>query len=426
MKKKFLFLPAALLLMGSMALTACSDDDDTAAITDTELTDAESETARAAARVLNALAEVEELPTGWASKTFDATVGEQLDAANPTVRTLAVADAAEASRYFAGITGQTLADGTTTASYSVGKLGTLNLRPSNEAGCYAVIDVDFTLMPQLKQIRLVDPSLLPDNDGGKEPYYSWGDILYDKTDDSYWICGRPANPDLGKKKTYWFSFNIKPRHYYLMSQSKYRQHVVFKDLHSTSDKTLVFAEMLYLLTYGSDATSIDKYLDTYTKALENWGPVAKEQMTTAASNWETSNRFKEVLPKEFDWTDFQAYFVGTTLFIDSYSKSGYTMSVPVVDMFFGEDDINQCSTTAFKWDMRQYGCVLDTYADTGEIGRDGMNINNPNLPDEGLAVRMRTGRQLSTKLVGTPAYDQPLPGMGDKLEARYVQKLTKQ
>ncbi|MDD6921857.1 MAG: hypothetical protein PUI86_05670, partial [Bacteroidales bacterium] len=90
MKKKFLFLPSALLLMGSMAFTACSDDDDNASIADTELTDTESQTARAAARVLNALAEVEELPTGWASKTYDATVGEQLDAANPTVRTLAV------------------------------------------------------------------------------------------------------------------------------------------------------------------------------------------------------------------------------------------------------------------------------------------------------------------------------------------------
>ena len=104
--KKSIFLSAALLLMGSMAFTACSDDD-TTAIADTELTDTESETARAAARVLNALAEVEELPTGWASKTFDATVGEQLDAANPTVRTLAVANAAEASSYFAGITSQT-------------------------------------------------------------------------------------------------------------------------------------------------------------------------------------------------------------------------------------------------------------------------------------------------------------------------------
>ena len=55
MKEKILFLPAALLLMGSMALTACSDDNDNASIADTELTDAESETARAAARVINAL-----------------------------------------------------------------------------------------------------------------------------------------------------------------------------------------------------------------------------------------------------------------------------------------------------------------------------------------------------------------------------------
>ena len=261
--KKSIFLSAALLLMGSMAFTACSDDD-TTAIADTELTDTESETARAAARVLNALAEVEELPTGWASKTYDATVGEQLDAANPTVRTLAVADAAEASRYFAGITGQTLDEGTTTASYSVGKLGTLNLRPGNEAGCYALIDVDFTLMPNLKQIRLVDPSLLPDNDGGKEPYYSWGDVLYDENDKSFWICGRPANPNLGKKKTYWFSFDIKEnKNYYKVDGSKYKTQLVVKNLNSTSDKTLVFAELLHLLSYGDNSAAIEKYLDTY-------------------------------------------------------------------------------------------------------------------------------------------------------------------
>ena len=53
--KKSIFLSAALLLMGSMALTACSDDNDNASIADTELTDAESETAHAAARVINAL-----------------------------------------------------------------------------------------------------------------------------------------------------------------------------------------------------------------------------------------------------------------------------------------------------------------------------------------------------------------------------------
>ena len=46
--KKSIFLSAALLLMGSMALTACSDDNDNASIADTELTDTGSKTARAA------------------------------------------------------------------------------------------------------------------------------------------------------------------------------------------------------------------------------------------------------------------------------------------------------------------------------------------------------------------------------------------
>ena len=52
--KKYAFLPAALLLLGSYTLTACSDDD-TAAIPDTELTDAESNTAQELARLVHML-----------------------------------------------------------------------------------------------------------------------------------------------------------------------------------------------------------------------------------------------------------------------------------------------------------------------------------------------------------------------------------
>ena len=420
--KKSIFLSAALLLMGSMAFTACSDDD-TTAIADTELTDTESETARAAARVLNALAEVEELPTGWASKTFDATVGEQLDAANPTVRTLAVANAAAASRYFAGITGQTLAEGTTTASYSVGKLGTLNLRPSTETGCYALTDVDFTLMPNLKQIRLVDPSLLPDNDGGKEPYYSWGDVLYDENDKSFWICGRPANPNLGKKKTYWFSFDIKEnKNYYKVDGSKYKTQLVVKNLNSTSDKTLVFAELLHLLSYGDNSAAIEKYLDTYRSSLENWGPAATQQVTTAARDWNASNKFAQVLPDGFK-QDYLDYFANYTLFIDEYSKSGSTMSLPVLNILFGqESDINQSSTATLTWDMKKSYCDMSGYFASGEEGNLLANTSNLILPRRGLAVRMRTGKQLSTNLWETPDYDKELPGTGKKLTPIYIQK----
>ena len=48
MNETILFLPFALCLSGSIALTACSDDNDNASIADTELTDAVSKTARAA------------------------------------------------------------------------------------------------------------------------------------------------------------------------------------------------------------------------------------------------------------------------------------------------------------------------------------------------------------------------------------------
>ena len=422
--KKSIFLSAALLLMGSMALTACSDDDDNTSIADTELTDTESQTARAAARVLNALAEVEELPTGWASKTYDSTVGEQLDAANPTVRTLAVANAAEASRYFAGITGQTLAEGTTTASYSMGKLGTLTLRPGTEASCYALIDVEFTLMPNLKQIRLVDSSLLPDNDGGKEPYYSWGDILYDQNDHSYWICGRPANPNLGKKKTYWFSFDIKEnKHYhYVLDADKYMMQLVVKNLNSTSDKTIIFAELLHLLSYGDNSAAIVKYLDSFPTALENWGFSAKDQVTTAARGWNANHKFEEVLPDGFE-QDYLEYFADYTLFIDGYSKSGNTMSLPFVKATFNKaSDSYLSSTFTLTWDMKKASCDMSGYFTSGEEGNKPGNANIPQLPRRGLAVRMRTGTQLSTNLWETPDYDKELPGTGKKLMPIYIQK----
>ena len=60
-------LPCTLLLAGGLSFTACSDDDDTSSIPDTELTDTESATAQELSRLLGMLCEDEELSTGWAT-----------------------------------------------------------------------------------------------------------------------------------------------------------------------------------------------------------------------------------------------------------------------------------------------------------------------------------------------------------------------
>ena len=159
------FLPLVCCLVGGLCFTACSDDDDTAAIPDTELTDAESNTAQELARLVHMLCEVDALPTGWATANFTPTVGEA-DDANPAVQKFAVADAVEALSYYNALTAQQLEAGTAADVWRCDGLGSLTFAALNAADCFATIDVDIKQVPQLKQIRLVPASALGDNAGG--------------------------------------------------------------------------------------------------------------------------------------------------------------------------------------------------------------------------------------------------------------------
>ena len=65
---------------------------------------------------------------------------------------------------------------------------------------------------------------------------------------------------------------------------------------------------------------------------------------------------------------------------------------------------------------------MSGYFASGEEGNVLANTSNLILPRRGLAVRMRTGKQLSTNLWETPDYDKELPGTGKKLTPIYIQK----
>ena len=205
-------LPAALLALGSTTFTACSDDEHEASgpgIADVEIID---DTYATACNVYGMLAEESELPANWASQQYKPTVGHVLNEATPYVRSYVTFDLSDARTFFAALTSQLEADVSDDATWSDPALGTLSFHAVGQPDCIATIDVDLKQMPELTQIRFVPLASLGINAGSKpEPYYSFGDIVKRDKDGTMWFCIRPANEALGKKKSYWASFDFHGR-----------------------------------------------------------------------------------------------------------------------------------------------------------------------------------------------------------------------
>ena len=258
MKAKNLFrlLPCVMLLIGGLSFASCSDDDNDGGNGNADI-DTEEQAIVAEnefARIASVLAQPSELGSNWASQTLKPAVGRPVEG-NTSVRMVAVVDEKEALDFYNGLTGQHLAEGTTGNTWTYPGIGSLSYEKRNEADCFAVIDVDIRQIPTLKQVKLVPSEVLGDNAAG-EAYYSFGDVIYDSRDDSYWVCGRPAAPALGKDKSWWFSFcipdaNVKKDVKVSAKVNGKKQKVVVGDLpyklNGTSDKVVTFGEMLTLI-----------------------------------------------------------------------------------------------------------------------------------------------------------------------------------
>lgn len=186
MKKKLIdkwskiqYVCFALAFVGMMS--ACSDDDTPSANnepTPEELAEMAAVDKFAAANsVYRALGLLNELPDNWEGITYTPEVGVPVDEANADIRNVISTGADHAEQYFLSIVPDEGLNGNTWSHEGV---GSLTYRAVNESNCYAVIDVNLTQMPGLKQLRFVPEAVVGENSFSGTPYYSVGDIVKDK------------------------------------------------------------------------------------------------------------------------------------------------------------------------------------------------------------------------------------------------------
>jgi hypothetical protein len=189
-------------------MSACSDDE-TPSVNNEPTPEELAEMAAvdkfaAANSVYRALGLLNELPENWEGTNFTPEVGVPMDEANADIRNVISTGADHAEQYFLSIVPDEGLNGNTWSHEGV---GTLTYRAVNEKNCYAVIDVNLTQMPGLKQLRFVPETVVGENSFSGVPYYRVGDVIKDKKKDIYWICVRPAGGPLKKDWAYFVSFD---------------------------------------------------------------------------------------------------------------------------------------------------------------------------------------------------------------------------
>lgn len=202
---KIQYVCFALAFAGMMS--ACSDDETPSlnnAPTPEELAEMAAVDKFAAANsVYRALGLLNELPENWEGTNFTPEVGVPVDEANADIRNVISTGADHAEQYFLSIVPDLGLEGNVWSHEGV---GSLTYRAVNEKNCYAVIDVNLTQMPGLKQLRFVPESVVGENKWQGTPYYGVGDVVKDKKG-IYWICVRPSGGPLAKDNAYFVSFD---------------------------------------------------------------------------------------------------------------------------------------------------------------------------------------------------------------------------
>ena len=439
MKKNTLWrlLSCTLLLVGCLSFGACSDDDNDGGNGNADI-DTEEQAIVAEnefARIASVLAKPTELGSDWASQTLEPAVGRPVEG-NSSVHMVAVADEKEALDFYNGLTGQHLPAGTTGNTWTYPGIGSLSYEKRGEADCYAVIHVDIRQIPTLKQINLVPSAVLGDNAAG-EAYYSFGDVIYDSRDHSYWVCGRPASPEFGKNKSWWFSLYIRDENvkYDVKATAKIngkKEKVVVGDLpyklNGTSDKVSTFGEMLTLIAdpnlYNTYATLVGrpKGLGSITNKS------AKEMVEFFGGvrlHWEEKNLFNKVFPvmnrmgehhlpisvsklKELLTKPFTIFYAG-------YDVNSDGCIVLPACSFNGQDDAAKAFNTTFRDFIVRPGQESFDITTCSLNGTTLGNVieDNTYLNKTAFVIRVKDGQKLSTNWFFTPSPTEALPGVSD-------------
>ena len=455
MKKNTLWrlLSCTLLLVGCLSFGACSDDDNDGGNGNADI-DTEEQAIVAEnefARIASVLAKPTELGSDWASQTLEPAVGRPVEG-NSSVHMVAVADEKEALDFYNGLTGQHLAEGTTGNTWTYPGIGALSYEKRNEADCYAVIHVDIRQIPTLKQINLVPSEVLGDN-AADEAYDSFGDVIYDTRDGSYWVCGRPASPKFGKDKSWWFSFDIPDANVKKDVKASARvdgkkKKVVVGNLpyklNGTSDKVTTFGEMLTLIAnpnlYNTYATLVGRpkglgsITDKSAQEMVNFFRLVKRE-------WKDNKLVAKIFPGmnnvsqyEEPLTDddmFQILQWPFTIYYAGYKvNSDGNIVLPACSFngSSGKGADGKSGLVLFSTTLRDF--IVRPGQETFDITPCIAHYSNlPNkiadnsyLNGYGFVIRVKDGQELSTNWFFTPDPTKALPGVDKKVlveEFRY-------
>ena len=226
-------------------MSACSDDE-TPSVNNEPTPEELAEMAAvdkfaAANSVYRALALIDELPDNWESATYTPAEGVPVDEANTDVRNVVSTGADQAKNYFLSIVPDEGLNGDTWSHEGV---GTLTYQAVNKDNCYAVIDVNLTQMPGLKQLRFVPESVVGENTWQGTPYYGVGDVIKDKKG-IYWICVRPSGGPLAKDNAYFVSFDKSLIKTYEYKQDMYEVTGVGEAVKTTKTKIIYEDDLQY-------------------------------------------------------------------------------------------------------------------------------------------------------------------------------------
>ena len=225
-RTKFFASAIALTFAMSLGFISCSNDDDDNN-TSAEKSEAQEELENSAFSVLRSLCNlaeydenaatdedgaytgVETLPSNWQSIKFTCDQGYVLGD-DETVRSIAASGIDDARAFFSDMIGESVEDDSYT--WTCPGFGTLSYKEvTGNDDLYATVDVSIDVLPGVTQLNFVPLDVITaaasENSYKGTPYYSAGDIIQRKKDETYWICVRPAGGPLNKDKSYWICLN---------------------------------------------------------------------------------------------------------------------------------------------------------------------------------------------------------------------------
>ncbi len=457
MKKKSAIWYLLVLFFGAgLMLSSCKDTWNTSdhpVNPDEEALEKGSERGEALLGILSYTAGLDSLPDNWYDNgyTVEPTIGSIKDEANPYVRYVAASDAESAYNAYKNMVSEDLTgEAKKTDSWFMDGIGSLNYNVSDQSDVIATVDVNVRQLPHLTQIRFVPTSALGDNSSwfSGDPYYSFGDIVWDNQERTYWICARPNSKEAGKSTSHWISFNLVDDN--------------FKELKKDGCATLVLPNALGNKT-GSEEHIMNffKLLNAMSPGLSLKGNVTKfediklsdvtldkDYLKYIASVWKnciqndsyfpgTARDYLEnVFGKDGKWEDIHVFY------------NGYHSGKNTADVHLLTTNVNNLASVKkeqfeFNWpagdktyNFKKY--TIESYDDDDGnddkiISEDLTKLQNKktkqSLPQKAFIIRYKTGYELSGK--HTVFWNDYEPGQsftqyaGDKIKDIFVARKAK-